>query len=130
VLKKRDEDGDKGLDLAILQLVGMGTWPEQVLTFVAPVTSQNSRVQSIGPSGSGARVSFRAFMGAPFENAGNYFHTNGSHAPGFSGTPVFIETRDALGPIVPSQGAVGLHVGTSDSASRVLRGDLVRDFLR
>jgi len=122
-------EGDDAIDVAVVKLASLGTWPAAVLTIQSSSGVISKKVKMIGPQGTGPSLYFRAYVGEPLEYSGNFFHHNAPHKAGYSGAPVFAQV-DGGAPIDFTTAAVGLHVGMASGAVRAQKGEIVLEHMK
>ena len=122
------KEGDDAVDVAIVKLASLGTWPASALSIHSSAGVISKKVKMIGPQGSGSSLYFRAFVGEPLEYSGNFIHHNAPHKSGYSGSPLFAQV-DGGAPIDFNSAAVGLHVGMASGAVRAQKGEVILEHL-
>lgn len=121
-------EGSDPIDVAVVSLASLGTWPSVPLSFVNGGAALGKKVAMVGPQGTGASLYFRAYIGLAYEPNGNRINTNSAHRAGYSGAPVFLYS-DTGESFDVSAGAVGMHLGSGTGTSQFLRGEGLEPFL-
>lgn len=121
-------EGADAMDVAVVRLANVGTWPSASVTFQNGSVALGKKVVMVGPQGIGESLYFRGNVGLAYEPNGTRINTNSAHRAGYSGTPVFLYS-DTEGTFEASAGAVGMHLGSGTGTSQFLRGESLEAFL-